>query len=76
MYVGSDKKIHFVDGLGADSVLNFSNSVAIKATMLEGYDSSKSDYYYLMTLYVNGTKVKEIKEYKDAGTTITINYTT
>ena len=57
-------------GKGSSSV-----SIPIKCTLLEGYDTSKSDYYYLLRIYINGSKVKESKTYVDPGNTVTLEYT-
>ena len=45
MYVGSDKKIHFVDGSGADTVLNFSSSKSFKIKT-RVYLSTANSYNY------------------------------
>ena len=59
MYVGEDKKLHFVDSEGADSVLPFSAKSSYNVVALEFTDSvSNGVIYYYTYNVVNRSAIK------------------
>lgn len=54
VYVGSDKKIHFVNSAGADTVLPFNSEIPLTIQV----NHYRNNNLYHTDLYINGAKIK------------------